>query len=65
METDLGHILRSAQSLTEMHMKLLMGQLLSGLAYIHAASVIHRDLKPKSILVNSNCVLKVDQFMNT
>ena len=60
METNLENIIQSTQNLTEVHMKLFMGQLLSGLAYIHGALVIHRDLKPKSILVNSNCVLKVD-----
>ena len=34
-------------------------QVLRGLKYIHSANVIHRDLKPRNLLVNSNCDLKI------
>jgi hypothetical protein len=30
-----------------------------GLKYLHSARVLHRDIKPGNLLVNSNCVLKV------
>jgi serine/threonine protein kinase len=30
--------------------------------FVHAANVYHRDLKPKNILANANCKLKVCDF---
>lgn len=33
--------------------------MLSGLKYLHSARILHRDIKPGNLLVNSNCVLKV------
>jgi len=35
---------------------------LRGLKYIHSADVIHRDLKPRNLLVNTNCDLKICDF---
>lgn len=33
-----------------------------GLKYIHSGKVVHRDLKPRNLLVNSNCDLKICDF---
>jgi len=62
METDLTSIVNSNQSLTDDHYQFFIYQILRGLKYIHSAEVIHRDLKPRNMLVNANCDLKICDF---
>jgi mitogen-activated protein kinase 1/3 len=62
MDTDLHHIIRSNQELSEEHCQYFLYQILRGLKYIHSARVIHRDLKPSNLLLNANCDLKICDF---
>merc|ERR1719155_398186 len=62
METDLTSILKSTQPLSDDHVQFFLYQVLRGMKYIHSAQVIHRDLKPRNLLVNSNCDLKICDF---
>jgi len=62
METDLNAMLRSAQELTEAHCQFFLYQILRGMKYVHSADVVHRDLKPRNLLVNENCDLKICDF---
>lgn len=62
METDLKQVLRSRQALTEAHIQFFIYQALRALHIIHSAGVIHRDITPANILVNTNCDLKICDF---
>jgi serine/threonine protein kinase len=62
METDLASIIKSPQPLSEEHCQFFLYQILRGVKYIHSRNVIHRDLKPRNLLVNSNCDLKICDF---
>ena len=62
METDLSSIIKSSQPLSDAHVQFFLYQILRGLKYIHTSNVIHRDLKPRNLLVNSNCDLKICDF---
>eukprot|EP00930_Biecheleria_cincta_P067786 TRINITY_DN5466_c0_g4_i1.p1 TRINITY_DN5466_c0_g4~~TRINITY_DN5466_c0_g4_i1.p1 ORF type:complete len:401 (-),score=91.00 TRINITY_DN5466_c0_g4_i1:166-1368(-) len=62
METDLASILKSTQPLSDEHCQFFLYQILRGMKYVHSAKVIHRDLKPRNLLVNANCDLKICDF---
>ena len=62
MDSDLHHVLRSKQILTNNHIRWFAYQILRGVAAIHDAHVLHRDLKPGNILINRNCDIKICDF---
>lgn len=55
-------MIKANATLTTDHYTYFMYQLLAGLAHVHSANVFHRDLKPKNILANANCKLKICDF---
>lgn len=61
MECDMSRLLRS-QKLRDDHICYFTYQILRGLKYIHSANVLHRDLKPPNLLLNSNCDLRICDF---
>lgn len=62
MQSDLHKIIVSTQPLTSDHVKVFLYQILRGLKYLHSARILHRDIKPGNLLVNSNCLLKICDF---
>uniref|UniRef100_A0A8D2AQF0 mitogen-activated protein kinase n=1 Tax=Sciurus vulgaris TaxID=55149 RepID=A0A8D2AQF0_SCIVU len=61
-DSDLHKIIVSPQPLSSDHVKVFLYQILRGLKYLHSAGILHRDIKPGNLLVNSNCVLKICDF---
>ncbi|CAN4087338.1 unnamed protein product [Withania somnifera] len=59
MESDLHHVIKANDDLSHEHHRFFLYQMLRALKYMHTANVYHRDLKPKNILANANCKLKI------
>ncbi|CAN4103003.1 unnamed protein product [Withania somnifera] len=62
MESDLHHVIKANDDLTCEHHRFFLYQMLRALKFTHTANVYHRDLKPKNILANANCKLKICDF---
>jgi cyclin-dependent kinase 7 len=63
METDLEVLIRNLDvTLTSGHVKNIMLQLLLGLEHLHINWILHRDLKPNNLLMNSAGRLKITDF---
>jgi mitogen-activated protein kinase 15 len=61
METDLHAAIR-AKILGDVHKQYIMWQTLKALKFMHSANLLHRDMKPSNLLLNSDCLMKVADF---
>ncbi|XP_061400055.1 cyclin-dependent kinase 7 [Musca vetustissima] len=63
MDTDLEIIIKDPKIiLTQGDIKAYMVMTLKGLEYLHMNWILHRDLKPNNLLVNSEGILKIGDF---
>lgn len=62
MDLDLARVIQGPIELSDLHVQSMVYQILCGVKYIHSANVIHRDLKPGNILINSQGQLKICDF---
>ncbi|EYU28640.1 hypothetical protein MIMGU_mgv1a023530mg, partial [Erythranthe guttata] len=61
MEHNLYQIMKDQQrSFSEEEIRVLMSQVLQGLAHVHKHGYFHRDLKPENLLVTNNTIKIAD-----
>lgn len=61
MEINLHAVIR-ANILEEVHKKYILYQCLKALKYMHSGDLLHRDMKPSNVLLNSDCHVKICDF---
>ena len=51
-----------ANILEEIHKQYITYQLFKSLKFMHSAELLHRDVKPSNLLLNSECQVKIADF---
>jgi serine/threonine-protein kinase len=59
---DLKHLIQREAPLAPERVQAIIGQVLDGLQAIHAAGIVHRDIKPQNILIDRGNVARVADF---
>ena len=62
VESDLKKVIKGQIVLSELHVQVILYNLLCGLKWVHSAQILHRDIKPSNILINEDCHIKICDF---
>lgn len=62
MESDLHNVIKRGSILKDIHKRYIMYQLFNATKFIHSGNVIHRDMKPSNVLIDSKCRCKLADF---
>ena len=65
VESDMKKVLESVKKgtrLQEEHIITILYNILCAIKFLHASNVIHRDLKPGNLLINSSCGIMIADF---
>ncbi|KAK6589880.1 cyclin-dependent kinase-related kinase [Cryptosporidium xiaoi] len=62
MESDLRKVFESRIRFSESHIKCILKQIISGVNELHKWFIIHRDLAPANIFINSSGIAKIGDF---
>ncbi|EPR78135.1 Cdc2-like kinase [Spraguea lophii 42_110] len=62
VDYDLSVLIERKTIFSEMAIKTIIGQICSGLEYMHSLNLIHRDIKPGNILISEEGVVKIIDF---
>jgi serine/threonine protein kinase len=52
----------NAAQFEEMHVKIILYNLLCAMNYFHSANLMHRDIKPANLLIDDTCQVKLCDF---
>lgn len=65
VESDIKKVLESVKHgtiLHEDHIVTILYNILCSVKFLHASNVIHRDIKPGNLLINSQCGVKIADY---
>ena len=64
-ESDVKKVLESVKEgtiVSEEHIVTILYNILCSVNFLHSANLIHRDIKPDNLLINSKCEIKIADF---